>query len=32
MVISEITLWEKTGGRSGAYRRSLDFGDDELGL
>lgn len=22
MVISELTLWEKTGGRSGAYRRA----------
>jgi cyclic pyranopterin phosphate synthase len=21
MVISELTLWEKTGGRSGSYRR-----------
>src|SRR6476661_5874880 len=31
MVISEITLWEKTGGRSGSYRRALDLGD-ELGL
>jgi cyclic pyranopterin phosphate synthase len=31
MVISEITLWEKTGGRSGSYRRALDL-DDELGL
>jgi cyclic pyranopterin phosphate synthase len=31
MVISDITLWEKTGGRSGAYRRSLDM-DDDLGL
>src|SRR5436190_11909772 len=25
MVISEITLWEKTGGRSGAYRREPDL-------
>ncbi len=24
MVIGEIALWEKTGGRSGAYRRSTD--------
>jgi len=31
MVISDITLWEKTGGRSGSYRRTLDL-DDELGL
>ena len=29
MVISDLTLWEKTGGRSGSYRRSLDL-DDEL--
>src|SRR4051812_5795158 len=31
MVIGEITLWEKTGGRSGTYRRALDA-DDDLGL
>src|SRR5947209_4939577 len=31
MVISDITLWEKTGGRSGTYRRALDL-DDSLGL
>ncbi len=31
MVLSEIALWEKTGGRSGSYRRSLDE-DDDLGL
>jgi cyclic pyranopterin phosphate synthase len=24
MVISDIALWEKTGGRSGTYRRSQD--------
>jgi cyclic pyranopterin phosphate synthase len=24
MVIGELTLWEKTGGRSGGYRRSAD--------
>src|SRR6476659_238450 len=30
MVISDLTLWEKTGGRSGSYRRALDLGD-ELG-
>ena len=24
MVISDLTLWEKTGGRSGVYRRSPD--------
>ena len=29
MVISDITLWEKTGGRSGSYRRVIDL-DDEL--
>src|SRR5947209_5033104 len=31
MVIGDITLWEKTGGRSGSYRRALDL-DDSLGL
>src|ERR1044071_8693497 len=30
MVIGDITLWEKTGGRSGTYRRAMD--DDGLGL
>jgi cyclic pyranopterin phosphate synthase len=30
MVIGEIALWEKTGGRSGTYRRSP--GLDELDL
>ena len=30
MVIGDIALWEKTGGRSGHYRRPFD--DDELGL
>lgn len=30
MVIREISLWEKTGGRSGTYRRSLDDGDLDL--
>ena len=25
MVISEVTLWEKTGGRSGTYRRDPDL-------
>jgi cyclic pyranopterin phosphate synthase len=34
MVIGEVTLWEKTGGRSGVYRRdplaALDGSDDEL--
>ena len=28
MVIGDITLWEKTGGRSGSYRRALDLDDD----
>jgi hypothetical protein len=32
MVIGDITLWEKTGGRSGSYRRSLDLDDDALGI
>jgi cyclic pyranopterin monophosphate synthase len=32
MVIGDLALWEKTGGRSGPYRRSLDFDDPELGL
>jgi cyclic pyranopterin monophosphate synthase len=31
MVIGDIALWEKTGGRSGTYRRHDDDGD-ELGL
>ena len=31
MVIGEIALWEKTGGRSGTYRRT-DGLDAELGL
>ena len=31
MTIGELALWEKTGGRSGTYRRS-DGLDDELGL
>jgi cyclic pyranopterin phosphate synthase len=30
MVISDIALWEKTGGRSGSYRRALL--DDDLGV
>ncbi|WP_436793153.1 cyclic pyranopterin monophosphate synthase MoaC [Actinospongicola halichondriae] len=33
MVISELTLWEKTGGRSGTYRRAVtesDAGDTGL--
>ena len=28
MVISELTLWEKTGGRGGTYRRSTDVAAD----
>jgi len=32
MVIGDITLWEKTGGRSGTYRRALDLDDDALGI
>jgi cyclic pyranopterin monophosphate synthase len=32
MTIGEIALWEKTGGRSGTYRRSTDRLDGELGL
>jgi hypothetical protein len=31
MVIGEIALWEKTGGRSGTYRRS-DGLDSDLGF
>ena len=27
MVVGELTLWEKTGGRSGTYRRALAAGD-----
>ena len=30
MVIGQITLWEKTGGRSGPYRRNETFGDLDL--
>lgn len=30
MVISELTLWEKTGGRSGTYRRAASDLDDDL--
>jgi cyclic pyranopterin phosphate synthase len=28
MVIGDLTLWEKTGGRSGTYRRPADPSDD----
>ena len=30
MVIGDLTLWEKTGGRSGSYRRPQDEPDDSL--
>lgn len=29
MVISDVTLWEKTGGRSGTYRREPDAADSD---
>jgi cyclic pyranopterin phosphate synthase len=32
MTIGELALWEKTGGRSGAWRRPPAFDDDELGI
>ena len=32
MTIGDLALWEKTGGRSGSYRRALALDDDELGL
>ncbi|MGQ0617353.1 MAG: cyclic pyranopterin monophosphate synthase MoaC [Acidimicrobiia bacterium] len=31
MVIGEIALWEKTGGRSGSYRRAVASLDGDLG-
>lgn len=32
MTIGDLALWEKTGGRSGTWRREPDFGDlDDLG-
>jgi cyclic pyranopterin phosphate synthase len=31
MTIGDLTLWEKTGGRSGMYRRPPPL-DDELGI
>ncbi len=31
MVIGEVTLWEKTGGRSGTYRRADATGSEVLG-
>jgi cyclic pyranopterin monophosphate synthase len=30
MVIGELTLWEKTGGRSGTYRRKPAAGDTDV--
>ena len=30
MTIGELTLWEKTGGRSGTYRRKVTTGDSEI--
>ena len=30
MVIGELTLWEKTGGRSGTYRRKVPAADGEI--
>ena len=32
MVIGDVALWEKTGGRSGTYRRAPALDDDDLGL
>ena len=32
LVIGDITLWEKTGGRSGTYRRPPNGDEDDLGL
>ncbi|KAA0233446.1 MAG: Cyclic pyranopterin monophosphate synthase [Acidimicrobiales bacterium] len=32
MVIGDLTLWEKTGGRSGTYRREPDLDESGLGL
>lgn len=32
MVIGDLTLWEKTGGRSGSYRRTPVLSDDELDI
>jgi hypothetical protein len=28
MVIGDVALWEKTGGRSGTFRRQQTAGDD----
>src|SRR5215204_3365435 len=32
MTIGEMALWEKTGGRSGTYRRPLPLDDEDLGF
>jgi cyclic pyranopterin phosphate synthase len=32
MVIGELALWEKTGGRSGTYRRSSVEGDGQVAV
>jgi hypothetical protein len=32
MIIGDIALWEKTGGRSGTYRRTPEGLDADLGL
>src|SRR5438477_10385645 len=32
MTIGDLTLWEKTGGRSGMYRRPRPLDDDGLGI
>ena len=29
MVIGDVTLWEKTGGASGSYRRAAEPGHDD---
>jgi len=31
MTIGDLTLWEKTGGRSGTYRRAPDQSGDQSG-
>ena len=32
MVIGDVALWEKTGGRSGTFRRPRSADDDDLGF
>jgi hypothetical protein len=32
MTVGELALWEKTGGRSGTFRRTPAFDDDDLRL